>query len=185
VEHRAILGRLAEIEALPPGLYEMKIDSAPGEPACEGEDRPVRFEPRRLEDMRAAPSHAASERAAEVSAFNEALYRTIWSPWVQAATTPWSAEALRWLHPMRLRRHAFAGAFNPWMRAVAAAAEGVRSRRAPLPDDHPMMEMEGAALRAVGTAIETARVGRDAWLALAFTAIYGPRKTEEARDERD
>jgi hypothetical protein len=47
-EHRAILEHLGEIEALEPGLYEMKIDNPTGDPDCERDQYAVRFKPRRI-----------------------------------------------------------------------------------------------------------------------------------------
>ncbi len=51
LEHRATLERLAGIEALAPGLYEMKIDNPSGDPDCHKPACHVRFEPRRVEDL--------------------------------------------------------------------------------------------------------------------------------------
>ena len=61
-EHRAILENLAEIEALAPGLYEMKIDNPTGDPDCERDQYSVRFEPRNVEDMRFDYPRKAFER---------------------------------------------------------------------------------------------------------------------------
>ena len=46
LEHRAILESLAEIEALEPGLYEMKIDNPTGDPDCHRPQSGRRSEPR-------------------------------------------------------------------------------------------------------------------------------------------
>ncbi|MFX8616658.1 DUF3141 domain-containing protein, partial [Acinetobacter baumannii] len=43
LEHRAILESLAEIEALAPGLYEMKIDNPSGDPDCHKPTYSIRF----------------------------------------------------------------------------------------------------------------------------------------------
>jgi hypothetical protein len=48
LEHRAILESLAEIEALAPGLYEMKIDNPSGDPDCHKPSYSIRFEPRQV-----------------------------------------------------------------------------------------------------------------------------------------
>jgi hypothetical protein len=70
LEHRAILESLPELEALPPGLYEMKIDNPSGSPDCRKPSYSVRFERRRVEDLKADYPHAALERVSQVSAFN-------------------------------------------------------------------------------------------------------------------
>ncbi len=177
LEHRAILEQLEEIAALPPGLYEMKIDNPTGDPDCRRPQYHVRFEPRRVEDLRFEPGGEAYERVREVSETNAALYRDLVSPWVRMATTPFSAAMLEWMHPMRAGRYLFSEAFNPWMRGVAMLAEAVRSTREPLPEDHPLMTRERAAIEATSEMIAQGRRLRDAACRQTFEAIYGPLRT--------
>ena len=74
LEHRAILESLDEIEALAPGLYEIKIENPSGDPDCHKPSYSVRFEPRQVEDLKADYPRAAFERVRQVSEFNETLY---------------------------------------------------------------------------------------------------------------
>ncbi len=172
-EHRAILESLEEIEALEPGLYEMKIDNPTGDPDCHKPQYTVRFEERQVEDLRFEYPREAFERVREVSEINESVYATFVSPWVQAAANPWVAEALKWLHPMRTSRHMFSTAFNPWMRGVAMLAETAAKDRAPLPEDHPLLEREREFIGQVSDAIKTVRKGRDSASERLFNLIYG------------
>jgi hypothetical protein len=109
----------------------------------------------------------------EVSKFNEALYRTFVSPWVQAATNPWVAESLKWLHPMRTSRYLFSEAFNPWMRGAAVLADAVAKNWNPLPQDHPLLDKEREIIGRISQSIETVRELRDTGSELAFTLLYG------------
>ena len=172
-EHRAILESLDEIEALAPGLYEMKIDNPSGNPDCHRSEYTVRFEARQVEDLQFPRQTEAFERVRETSEFNETLYRTFVSPWVQASTNPWVAESLKWLHPMRTSRYMFSETFNPWMRGIAAIADSVARGRTPLPQDHPMMEQEQAFIDQVSVAIEHMREARDGAYERAFDQLYG------------
>lgn len=95
LEHRAILERLDEIAALEPGLYEMKIENPSGDPDRHKPQYSVRFESRKVEDLKADYPRAAFERVREVSELNEGLYRTFASPFVQAIGTPWMANLLK------------------------------------------------------------------------------------------
>ena len=171
-EHRAILESLGRIEALPPGLYEMKIDNPTGDPDCASSQYSVRFEPREVADLGAAPPTDALQQVARVSAMNEAAYDMFVGPWMRAITTPASAEALRMMHPMRWTRQIFSERYNPWMGAVRLMAEAVSKTRAPLPDDHPAIRAERAALAAMGERIGAARRTRDAATARVFNAVY-------------
>lgn len=173
LEHRAILESLEDIEALPPGLYEMKIDNPSGEAECHKPSYQVRFEPRQVEDLKTDTSHEAFERVREVSEFNESLYRTFVSPWVQSFANPWSAEMLKWLHPMRSSRYVFSESFNPWMRGVALLAGWVNEHRRPLAEDAPLRAQERAFFEAAGVVLEGQRELRDAAFEHSFSMLYG------------
>jgi hypothetical protein len=172
LEHRAILESLADIEALAPGLYEMKIDNPTGGPDCDKPFYSVRFEPRRVEDLRQDSPRDAFERVKQVSEFNETMYRTFFSPWVQTFATPWTAEVLKWLHPMRTSRHLLSETFNPWMRGVGSLAETLARSRRPLAQDHPLIERERAAIASVTHVLEKLREARDTGYEQAFSLLF-------------
>jgi len=168
-EHRAILASLAEIEALPPGLFEMRIEEAP-----DGAPGAVRFEARAVEDLRfAPPPRAAFERVRAVSETGLALYRTFLQPGVQAASNPWSAALLRALHPMRTSRTLLSARFLPWMHLVAAAAAQVEENRHPVGPGNPYAAQEAALAASAMHGIEAARDARDAMTERGFSATYG------------
>ena len=173
LEHRAILESLNEIEALAPGLYEMKIDNPSGDPECRKPTYSVRFEQRRVKDLRTDYSHEAFERVKQVSEFNEMWYRAFVSPWVQTLANPWTAEMLKWLHPMRTSRYLLADAFNPWMRGVAMLADTVKKNRQPLPRTHPLIERERQAIAEATQVLQAARQFRDANYERTFDMLYG------------
>ncbi|MFZ5708425.1 MAG: DUF3141 domain-containing protein [Pseudomonadota bacterium] len=173
-EHRAILDSLGEIEALAPGLYEMKIDNPTGDPDCRKPGYVVRFEERDVADLGAVSSSGALETVAQVSALGGAAYDLFWGPWIRAWTTPASAEALRALHPMRWSRLMFSARYNPWMRSVEMLAGTVRRTRAPLADDHPSILAERETLDRIGAGLGALRTARDTAVALAFRSVFTP-----------
>jgi Protein of unknown function (DUF3141) len=172
-EHRAILDSLKDIESLPPGLYEMKIENPTGDPDCRRPQYSVRFKERDVKALRFDYPRQAFERVREVSEINDRLYQTFVSPWVRAAVNPWTAEALKWLHPMRACRYLLSESFNPWMRSVGTLAEVVAKNRAPLPPDHPLLKQERQAIERTSQAIEQATKWRDAAEEQAFSLLYG------------
>ena len=174
LQHRAILESLDKVEALAPGLYEMVIDTPAGDPDCETGDFTVRFVPREVHDLRIASEDAALAQVAQVSRINEAAYSAFVSPWLQAATSPASAEALRALHPMRWTRTLFSERVNPWMALVKSTAETLRETRDPLPEDHLAIVTERALSARTGEVLGAWRKGRDAWIGHVFGAMFGP-----------
>ena len=173
LEHRAILQNLARIEALPPGLYEMKIDNPTGDPDCADDAYRVRFEDRDVSDIRFAAPGAAFERVRRLSEWNEDLYRVFASRWVEAASTPWSAAMLEWMHPMRTNRYIFSEAFSPWMRGVAALAASVRRERRPADAPTPLRSLETEVLSQFSEAIAAGRKLRDSLCERLFEQAYG------------
>ncbi|WP_029879583.1 DUF3141 domain-containing protein [Bradyrhizobium sp. OHSU_III] len=174
-EHRAILESMMEIEALSPGLYEMKIENPTGDPDCRKPQYSVRFESRRVEDLHFAEDNAALKRVNEVSEATEFLYKSFFSPSVRALSNPWTAEAAKWLHPMRLSRYLFSSSFSPGLRAMSGVAESVRRAHQPLPVDHPMLVNERAFIEGITRMLEGARRRRDASLETTFQLLYGGR----------
>jgi hypothetical protein len=172
-EHRAILESLPEIEALKPGLYEMKIDNPTGDPDCHKPQYTVRFEERDIETLRFDYPRKAFERAQQISETNDAIYQTLVSPWVRLAVNPWTAEALKWLHPMRTSRYLLSESFNPWTRGVAAMAKVVAKSRTPVPQDNPLLKQERETIERISDAIKQATEYRDAAEEQAFSMLYG------------
>ncbi len=172
LEHRAILESLDEVGNLAPGLYEMKISNPTNDPDCRKPQYSVAFEERRIEDLAFDNPRKAFERVRQLSQANETLYSNFVSPWVQAMATPWSAEALRWLHPMRTSRYLLSEKFSPWMHVVARLAEEVRLKRMPVASDNPMRSAERTVSKQTETAIEIAREARDSAQELLFRRLY-------------
>jgi hypothetical protein len=173
LEHRAILESLTKIEALAPGLYEMKIDNPTGDPDCHRSQYSVRFEERDVKALRFEYPRQAFERVRQLSENNDRLYQTFVSPWVRALVNPWTAEALKWLHPMRISRYLFSESFNPWMRGIAALAAAVAKNRTPLLENHPLLEEERKVIERASKAIEQSTSWRDLAEEQAFNLIYG------------
>jgi pimeloyl-ACP methyl ester carboxylesterase len=113
LEHRAILESVDELEALQPGLYEMKILNPTGDPDCCKPQYTVTFEERRVEDLRFDYPREAFAKVWQVSEVNTALYETFAGPWVRTLAAPWSAAMPKWLHPMRMSRYLYSERFNP------------------------------------------------------------------------
>lgn len=172
-EHRAILESLGDVEALAPGLYEMKISNPTGDPDCRKPQYTIAFEERRVEELDFDYPRKAFERVREVSDANEAFYKTFVSPWVRAAVTPWTAATLKWLHPMRSSRYLLSEKFSPWMHVIEAFAAEVRKNRVSVADNNLLRETERKFSKQVAKAIETSRRSRDNLEEETFRRLYG------------
>ena len=173
LEHRAILESLGEIERLAPGLYEMKIMNPTGDPDCRKPQYSVRFDPRKVEDIKYEYPRAEFERARDASERNEEIYKTWLSPWVRATASPLSALVLKWLHPMRLSRYIFSEQLNPAMAWVAAIAASLPRESRGVAPENPWIGMEQALGRQVVLALDAFRISRDHGYERMFSTVYG------------
>lgn len=168
-EHDAITDTLSAIEALPPGLYEMKLDQGP--------DRlHVRLEPRGIDDILALDDGREDEElfaaVSRLSQLGSELYDITVRPWVKAAVTPASAKAFFDTRPVRAQRAALSD-HNPLMAPVARLADDARARRAPVAPDNPFLAIQTIFAGQIEQQLDFYRDVRDAMFEATFHTIYG------------
>ena len=179
-EHREFVSCMEMIEATPPGLYEAVISDV-GEDTANRElvdgKYLFRLEPRTLDDIRAFGVNSAEDdkrfaTVARLSEINLGLYRTFAEPWIRASVTEPTAEAMRALHPNRLRFEIFSDR-NPFMSAIKPMAEQVRANRKPVSADNPLLAMEKEASSWITAALESWGQMRDSMTEAFFLTTYG------------
>jgi tellurite resistance protein len=172
-EHRQIIGSLDMMEFLVPGLYEMVIVGQATNPDIE--DYTVRFEERDIDDILAMDDGLEDEAAFvpvdAVSKANDALYRQWIRPWVRAFTTPWTAEALRQLHPLRMQRTMCSDA-NPLLWPLDFWSSLVKENRRAVAADNPFAALETDFSENMKVALNLYRDIRDSTQEWLFKAIY-------------
>lgn len=173
LEHRAILESLGELNALKPGLYEMKISNPTGDPDCRKPQYTVRFEEREVEQIRYAYPRRSFEKVQAVSEWNEVVYRNTLGPWVTAFSSPLSAEVLKWLHPMRSNALMFSEKLNPWMLALKLFAPFLAQPRTPANQDNPFAAIEARNSEFISQSLDNYRNERDHASERLFSLLYG------------
>jgi hypothetical protein len=177
-EHAEIVQAFDVIETLPPGLWEMVIEDKQPQ-ASHAELMPgrylVRFERRRLDDIRALDSTREDERpfeaVARMSEITDGLYRTFVSPWIRPWVSEATAETLRTLHPNRMQHWLWSDR-NPWMRMIERMAEDVRRQRRPVSADNPWLKLEQRTAEQIEGSLDRYREARDGALERLFKAMY-------------
>lgn len=173
LEHRAILESLDELSALKPGLYEMKISNPTGDPDCRKPQYKVRFEEREVEQIHYEYPQRSFEKVQAVSEWNEMVYQNTLRPWVTALSSPLSAEALKWLHPMRSSALMFSEKLNPWMRPLKLFAPLFAQQRMPASQDNPFVAMEAHTSKLISQSLDNYRSARDGASERLFSLLYG------------
>ena len=179
-EHAEFASCMDMIDLTPPGLYEAVITEVTPDTAnpelIHGRYL-FKLEARTLDDIRAFGNNDAEDdrrfaTMARLSEVNLALYRAFAQPFVQAMATDQSAQAMRDMHPSRLRFAAFSDR-NPLMKGVAAAAEQARADRKPVAPDNPLLAAEQATSAWISTWLDALRISRDGMTEAFFVNFYG------------
>jgi pimeloyl-ACP methyl ester carboxylesterase len=172
-EHTQMASTLKTIEALPPGLYEMKIEDIVGE----GHDRryTVSFHQRRFADLVTVDDGRDEEDAfaavARMSELFAELYETTVRPLIRQTVSTDMAAFGRDYHPLRMQRAAFAS-HNPMVAPVANLAEQVRGQRNPVAADNPFLLAERLSAEFIETSLQMISEIRTWSYEMAFLTIY-------------
>jgi pimeloyl-ACP methyl ester carboxylesterase len=167
--HKQITSVVKTIEALAPGLYEMKIeDTHPG--------FRVTFEARTMDDILALgggrDEEAEFAAVAEFSEWAVKTYELTWRPILKALITPDVAEGLKQVHPKRLQTALFSRK-NPFLAGISQKADEVRASRKPLDPANPFRQLESLNAEMIERGFNFLRDARDAWIEFGFHALYG------------
>lgn len=175
-EHAQIVSVMKWVEALPPGLYGMKILESKGDGGRVRYD--VDFIELQLEDVAARLNRfkRADEKpfqaVSEYSEFNQRAYELFAQPLVQTLSNATSANMARAFHPMRLQRWAVSD-LNPWLWWLKPAAELAKMQRNPAGPDQPFRRAERVMSDLVSASLDLYRDVRDALTEATFFQVYG------------
>lgn len=178
-EHREFASNIDLIDVLPPGLYQAVLAPKTADtanPELVTGDWIVRFEPRKLDDVRqiVKPDPENERRFAtvrRVSEINLGLYRAMLQPFVRAIAGAGMLEPLKKLDPDELLFEFFSDR-NPMMQQLAKLAEQVRAQRRPVSGDNPMLQWQTAFSDSIVAALDNWRNLRDHGEELLFLATY-------------
>lgn len=186
-EHTELTENMDLIDILPPGLWEAVI--TPREPGQDYADlaagnHVLRFEPRKLEDIRALGLNSAEDdrrfaTVARLSEINADLYKTWLRPWVKAVANAPAAELSRRLNPLRSQFEAFSHN-NPFLRGVPVLAEQVRRNRRPAAPGNPFLAWQQMASQNIAASLDLFRDIRDSATELLFKQVYGSPALQQA-----
>ena len=174
-EHTEMTSTLKTIEALAPGLYEMKIDETAGD---EGNEHFfVSFHDRKMQDILTTVVNDRDQEkdfaaVARLSALGAETYDMALRPVLQSLVTQQSADALRDSHPSRVSRKLFSDA-NPLLPMMAPLVQWARDQRQKTTPDNPFLAVERLLANSLMQSMDLVRDLRDAAYENTFLAIYG------------
>ncbi len=174
-EHTEMTSTLKTIEALAPGLYEMKIDETAGD---EGNEHFfVSFHDRKMQDILTTVENDREQEkdfaaVARLSELGAKTYDMAVRPVLQNLVTQQSADALRDAHPSRVSRKLFSDA-NPLLGLLEPTVEWARTQRQKTTPDNPFLAVERLMANSVMQTMDLLRDLRDAAYENTFLSIYG------------
>jgi hypothetical protein len=176
-EHRQLLGAVEAISALPPGLFELVIDDAPGDAAGSSQEYLVHFEPRKIADILGNDQDgrdderefALVDRASEL---NSTLYDWFVRPVMRRAINETQAELLRKAHPFH-QQQVLWSSLNPALWWLPGTASQVRANRRGVAAGNPLLAWQGLFSKQMEAQLNTYRDVRDSVQEMLFHALYG------------
>ncbi|MDW5416208.1 DUF3141 domain-containing protein [Iodobacter sp. CM08] len=179
-QHAELVNVMEMVESLPPGLYEMVIDTKTADLAyaeLEQGDYTVSFETRTIEQLRLVDPDTRSDEAvfstvAQVSEINETIYKNTLRPVLQAVITPEMGAWSRKLSPSAVKNYAYSD-FNPLMAGIANQAEQVRQARQVASEDNFFRGLEQQASEMIMASLNSYRDLRNAASSSYVKTLYG------------
>lgn len=144
-EDELFVENIDSIDIMPPGLYELVIDTPEGKEVS-GELR-SHYEPRSIDDIKALgwnneDDDRAFATAAKASQAISQTYDKTLHPFFKNFATPQVAALMKNLHPLRQSYSMFAESVNPWMKIFADLATTVSDKRVQLNQDNPFLKLQ-------------------------------------------
>jgi pimeloyl-ACP methyl ester carboxylesterase len=175
-EHTQLVSVLKSIEALPPGLYGMRINEAKG---ADGKPQyEVDFLEHTIEEIQSKLNRfervdeKAFEAVGAISELNQRAYELFARPLAKALGNETSARLTRFLNPLRVERWAFSD-MNPWLSFLDQATSSVKQHRQALEASHPLRKAERMFADTVSATLDLYKEFRDAAHELSFFELYG------------
>lgn len=181
-EHDQLVTSLDVIESLPPGLYEMKLnakdETAERWEQLEPGQYTVHYEHRTMNDIRALNPEGRGEEAmfstiSKVSELNASIYKTLFRPWVKLLAKRPTADLQGRFHKMRMQRQLFSDTL-PLAPFIRAQAKQARARRSPIPNEHPLRQVEKKMSEQIVKGLDQFRDRRNDMTVASARLMYGP-----------
>ncbi|MEM8617365.1 MAG: DUF3141 domain-containing protein [Pseudomonadota bacterium] len=175
-QHKGMVSVLDTIEAVPPGLYEICIEEETtlGD-GPESDTFEVSVNGRTFEQLAELTGDRSDEAAfAGVARASEAgaeFYNTFVHPCIKTSMPPAVAKLMRDVHPLRVRKQAFAS--NTPLGMMAKTMDLIAPQeREPIDEDNPFLKAERSWAKAITTYLDMARDMKEAASESAFFSLW-------------
>ncbi|MDQ5948157.1 MAG: hypothetical protein QG651_651 [Pseudomonadota bacterium] len=163
-ENQLFVENMDTIDLLPPGLYELILDTPEGQE--NNASLVARYVARTIEDVKALGCNSESDdRAfATLAKASNALqnsYDSYIHPLFKMYHNPVVATLAKNLQPLRWSYWLFAEQYNPWISGVSKLAEQVKSQRHPVDENNSFLQIQGSVAKFIADSLRDIQDKRD------------------------
>lgn len=174
-EDELFVENMDSIDILPPGLYELVVDTPEG---SEEQGKLVsHYEPRTIADIKALGWNSEADNrafatAAKASEKISQLYDAMVHPLFSGLMNEQYRKLAKNLQPLRLSYTLFADSINPWMKTLATFADKTLEARKPVMADNPFFQFQEQASKLVTQSLDNISKLRDELEEQTFFSIW-------------
>lgn len=185
-EDKAFVENMDTIDLLPPGLYELILDTPEGQ-ECGCQDIEARYVVRSIDDIkRLGYNSIEDDRAfatlAKASEAFTATYNNYIHPLFRMYHNPLVANFAKNMQPLRWSYWLFAEKYNPFMKVFASLAEQVKSDRHMVSEDNQLLNLQSKGAKFIAESLKNLQDNRDKFQEELFFAIWGNAQTQKFWD---
>lgn len=175
--HNKLMSSLDAISSLPHGLYEAVLTEKDSREGKTASDFILKFEPRKIDDIRALGFNGAEddrmfETAENISKKLHEIYDAFLSPFIRSLSTEETAQIARYFHPVRSRYWALSD-YNPFLTLLKPWAEAAKKHRMPAPEDNVFQMAQDIFAKHISYNLDMQKKLRDALAESIFISMYG------------
>lgn len=174
-EDELFVENMDSIDILPPGLYELVVDTPEG---AEEQGKLVsHYEPRTIADIKALgwnsdADNRAFATAAKASEKISQIYDATIHPLFRGLMNDKYSQLAKNLQPLRLSYTLFADSINPWMKNFATLADKANAERKPITADNPFFQFQEEVAKLVTQSLDNISKLRDELEEQTFFSIW-------------
>lgn len=186
-EDQLFVENMDTIDLLPPGLYELILDTPEGKERCGSEELEARYVVRTIEDIkRLGYNSLDDDRAfATLAKASEAFtdtYNNYVHPLFRMYHNPLVANLAKNMQPLRWSYWLFSEKYNPFMKVFSSLADKVRNERKPVTADNSLWNSQAQLAAYIAESLKNLQDARDKFQEELFFALWGNVQTQRFWD---
>lgn len=177
-ENRLFVENMDSIDLLPPGLYELILETPEGKEGCSGEELEARYVTRTIDDIKKLGQNSDKENLAfaTLAKASEAWlssYNNFIHPLFKMYHQPIVTTIAKNMQPLRWSYWAFSEKYNPWIKMFNPLAEQVKSSRKKVNPENTVWVAQNQFAEKISKALKNIQQMYGKFQEETFFAVWG------------